>query len=71
MASSFLASGDGGREVRVLVHQEWIDASSHDGPAQIPGLRKMRLENGFHVNRLDEMTFRVVETGETLRRIGK
>jgi len=61
--------GKDGTEYRAYVHQEWLDASSMDGVASIPGLKTVMLFNGTPLNYLDENTFKNSITGELLSRL--
>ena len=60
-----------GNQHRVYVNQEWIDASSMDGEAKIPGLKTIRLRDGTPLNFVDDQTFKNVVTGELLTRTPK
>ena len=60
--------GDDGAAYTVYEYQEFIDASSMDGVEWLPGLKRLELANGLHVNHIDDDTFKVVVTGIILRR---
>lgn len=66
--NSFLVCTDDGTEFRVFVSRDRINTSSHKGLSSLPGLATLRLEDGCHVNCLDEDTFLIVETGERAKR---
>jgi len=54
---------------RVWEIQTYIDASSHDGEAWIEGPKRFELNDRSLVNYLDQDTFKIVATGEILRRV--
>jgi len=55
---TILLYGKDGTEYRAYVHQEWLDASSMDGFASMPGLKTVMLFNGIPLNYLDKDTFK-------------
>ena len=64
----FTAKSDSGRTHTIVIYQEWIDASTMDDPgAKIPGMKRLATSSGEAVNRIDEKTFQIVATGETVR----
>jgi len=64
----------GGKQLRLQLQQEAIvicsqsDASTRDGRSSVPGNAEIRCLDGRHVNRLDDDTFEIVETGQIVRR---
>ena len=58
-----------GQVVHVDEYQEFIDTTSHGMSTRqyTPGLKRLELRDGGAVNFVDEQTFQVVATGETLR----
>ena len=58
-----------GNPREVTTTREWLDASSMDGAASMPGLKTVRLFNGTPLNCVDENTFKNSITGEPLSRI--
>lgn len=57
-----------GRTVRLYVYQDIIHAGTFQDPhATIPGLKRIETEDGDAVNYIDEQTFTLVVTGETLK----
>ena len=66
----FQVISESGNEHTVIVYQEYIDVSTHDDPnASIPGSKSGVTLEGYHVNFIDENTFKIVETDEIVRRI--
>lgn len=59
---------DGGRHL-VDEYQEVRETSDLSGTHVLRGLKDMRLRGGGPVNFIDENTFRIVRTGQTIRRI--
>jgi hypothetical protein len=49
-----------GKECRGYVLQNWIDATSMDGEAYIPGPKEAFLSDGTPLNRVDANTFQTV-----------
>jgi len=62
------AKDDSGRIYEVFEYQKFIDASTHDGPGQIAGLKRLALRDGSPVNYKDENTFYIVLTDTTIYR---
>lgn len=57
-----------GRMERLYVYQQIIDAGTLDDPhATIPGLKRIETADGHAVNFVDDQTFTLVSTGETLK----
>lgn len=59
---------DDGTLYEVYEIQEYVDASSFDGEAWVKGLKRLELDDGTHVNHIDDNTFKIVVTGEVIRR---
>ncbi|MCY3023050.1 MAG: hypothetical protein NTW87_29080, partial [Planctomycetota bacterium] len=55
---SFTARDPGGKEYRILVFTEIIDASTRAGSATLDGLKALRTEDGLHVNRIAKGHYR-------------
>ena len=69
LVEQFDAHVTSGNTVRLYVYQDFIDAGSYDNPnATIPGLKRLVTAEGKHVNYVDDNTFKIVGTGETLKR---
>jgi hypothetical protein len=67
-SDSFLVTKDDGTTLRVRVIRSRVDTSTMDGESSIPGLAQLRLDDGTPVNVIDENTYKIVSTGETVRR---
>lgn len=65
----YLTETDTGERYVVLEFQDWIDASTKDGPDMIPGMKELRLESGGRVNYIDEDTFEIVANKTVLKRV--
>ncbi|MEQ1509030.1 MAG: hypothetical protein ABL909_01350 [Sphingopyxis sp.] len=58
-----------GQVVRLYVYQDMINAGTSDDPhATIPGMKRIETGQGQYVNFIDENTFKIVATDETLAR---
>ena len=58
-----------GRTVRLFEYEEIVPAGNMKNPnATIPGLKRLETEDGQSVNFVDDRTFTLVATGETLER---
>lgn len=55
-----------GTQYRAYVNQEWIDASSMDWVAKIPGMKTIHLQDGTPLNCIDDRTYKNALTGEVL-----
>ena len=60
---------DDGTHYEVLEYQEFLDASSHDGAAMVPGMKSLFLADGTRVNHIDDDTFELIWPKTILRRI--
>lgn len=49
--------------------QEYVDASTYKGEAWIEGLKRLETASGGHVNYIDDNTFKIVATGQVIRRV--
>ena len=66
----FEVISEAGKEYTMTVYQEYINVSSHDDPnATIPGHKQAHTLEGYHVNFIDNNTFKIVETNEVVHRI--
>ena len=68
LPNSFLVYKDDGTALRVLVIRSRVNTSTLDGPSSIEGLPQLQLEDGTPLNVIDENTFKIVTTGERVRR---
>ena len=66
LIATYLTKGDDGRSYSVYEYQEYIDASSYDGEAWVPSLKRLELDDGSPVNFIDDRTLKAVRTGVTL-----
>lgn len=67
-SETFFVYTDSGEEMEAIVIHRRIDTSTLDGSSSIPGIATIRLLNGLHLNRIDDNTFEIVETGEIVKR---
>ena len=65
----YVVRTDAGSEYTVVVLQEYIDTSTFDGPSRTPGLKRLRLTNGWAANYIDPETVKIVETDEIARKV--
>jgi len=66
----FQAVSDSGNKYTVLIYQKFIDASTAEDPNKyIPGIKSARTLDGQPLNRIDDKSFEIVETGEIITRI--
>ncbi len=66
---SFWLYGEDGSMHRAHISQDRIDTTSLESPT--PGLKTARLQDGTHLELVDENTFRNAVTGELLSRKAK
>jgi hypothetical protein len=66
LVDSFWLYAKDGKRYAALMYQEFIDASSMDGAAEIPGLKRCVLRDGTRLNSVDENTYKNILTGELL-----
>lgn len=70
LVEEFQAISDAGETYEISVYQDFIDGGTLDKPTNwIPGMKKMLLQDGGHVNWIDDNTFKIVSSGETIRRV--
>lgn len=68
LKESFWLYGKDGSMHRAHVYQDRVDTSDTDGSSSVPGLKTTLLQDGTHLNYLDENTFKNAVTGELLSR---
>lgn len=67
---SFSAADADGRIYHLRITQEIISAASLGDPhGEVPGMKSISLTDGSRVNKVDENTFEVVNTGAVLHRM--
>ncbi len=66
--ATHLMRADDGTLYEVDEIQEYVDASSHSGRAWIESMKRLELGDGRKVNYMDDDTFKIVATGEIIRR---
>ena len=66
----FRAKGDDGTIYTVIEYQNFTSFRPMSGPpSSAAGSRELELDNGTPVNFLDEDTFQIFDTEETIRRV--
>ncbi|MBK8502164.1 MAG: hypothetical protein IPL46_08130 [Saprospiraceae bacterium] len=67
----FWTVSDSGTKYLMSIYAKMIDQTNKDNPTAPPreGLKSIKTSQGFHCNRIDNDTFKVVETGEIVRRV--
>lgn len=66
----FQVKADSGKEYTIMEYQAFISAASLDNPrAEIAGLKRLATSTGLDVNYIDPKTFKIVETGEIVRKV--
>ena len=69
LVEQFDARNANGQVYRLYVYQDIIDAGTFDDPhATLPGMKRIVTGQGQHVNFIDDNTFKIVATDETLTR---
>jgi hypothetical protein len=69
LTESFWLYAQGGARYQAHIYHVRIDTSPLDGePSSMPGLKTVRLQDGTHLNYVDENTFKNAVTGELLSR---
>lgn len=65
--ASFSAYDDEGNSIVLHVYVDVLSVGTFDDPdAEIEGLKEIRTAGGYHVNRIGQGKYEVVETGEML-----
>lgn len=60
---------DDGSEHTIIEYQEIIESQTMTGHHSVPGLKTLRDSRGRHCNFIDDDTFEIVETGQTVRKV--
>jgi hypothetical protein len=68
LIESFWLYGKDGSMHRAHIYQDRIDMSDTGGPSSIPGLKTTLLQDGTHLDYVDENTFKNAVTGELMSR---
>jgi hypothetical protein len=63
----FTVKTDEGKEYTIIQYQEYIQDRNSD--AEVLGLKRLTTSEEFHVHVIDSDTFKIFETGETVRKI--
>ena len=67
-SGSFSATGNDGRQYRVYIYTDFIDAGSFEDPnAVVEGLKELRTSDGMPINRRQQGEYEIVQTGVVLR----
>ena len=64
----FNAISDSGKTYVVICQQEIVEVSSMSGSSTVAGMKRIILSTGDAVNYVNDRTFTVVHTGETIHR---
>jgi len=67
--TSFVLVGTSGVKYNALEIRRRTNTSDLDGNSSIPGLSEFQLSDGRALNKKDENTFKLVDTGEELSRV--
>ena len=67
-SKQFVVRRDDGRELRAIEIQHWLEMNTSEGHERIPTIVEFMLANGHHLNRIDDDTFQIVETGQIVKR---
>jgi hypothetical protein len=66
IVEQFTVQADDGTRYEVVVTQKFHKA----GDQFIPGIKELRTAyGGYHLNRIDDNTFEIVELGQVVRRV--
>jgi hypothetical protein len=68
LAEAFLVYGEDEEQWEAIVIRIQRDAFTLDGRSSIPAIGEIRCLDGRHVNRIDDNTLEIVETGQIVRR---
>ncbi len=62
LTARFAAESQDGQRFEILVYADVLDASSRRNPgAEVEGLKTAVTSEGYHVNRIDDMSWEIVE----------
>lgn len=65
----FQAVDENGSFVELVISQEMISVKHQTGSDVLPGMKEVFTSTGLCVNRIDDETFQVVQTGQILRKV--
>lgn len=68
LVERFNVTGDSGETFVAVVYQDVVDASHMGGHATVDGMKEVRLSDGRTLTYADENQWRIVQTGELVRR---
>jgi len=60
-----------GKVYKVLVYQNFIEHMNKGGCVRVPGMKRFATSTGLSVNRIDDQTFEIFDTGQRLRKLRK
>lgn len=70
LIDQFAAQDVDGNNYTVLIYQDFIDVTSKSGPGLLPGLKSATLSDGRPLNRVDDLTYRIISSGDILKKVG-
>jgi hypothetical protein len=65
-SGSFIATDKHDRTYTIDIFTEYIDVSTLGGEEWLPGMKSLRTDDGYSVNRLQQGEYQVVQTGVLL-----
>jgi hypothetical protein len=67
----FIAKSSDCKYYTIIEYQEYTSVATPQNPnGEIEGFKRLVTSNGYHVNFVDDKTFKVVEANETVRKVG-
>ena len=71
LTEQFMAKSEDGRQFNLLVYTDILDRSTFQNPtATVEGIKTIQTSEGYHVNRIDDLNYEIVELGLNVKKIG-
>ena len=64
---SFKATDDAGTVHEIDIYQTFITTITTEGSSVVPGVKELRMSNGWNVNRLGNGKYQIVQTKQNLQ----
>jgi len=71
LTEQFTAKSEDGRQFDLLVYTDILDSGTFQNPAAtVEGIKTILTSEGYHVNRVDDLNYEIVELGLNVKKVG-
>ncbi len=70
LTEQFTAKSEDGRQFDLLVYTDILDVGTSQNPnATLEGIKTILTSDGYHVNRIDDLNYEIVELGLRVKKV--